>query len=435
MKVTIEKAEACRRILRIEVPVEKVDQEYRDVAKAIALHAHVPGFRAGRAPQEMVERRFAKQISEEVRDRLLGHSYHEAIRAEKLTPVAVVDINDAQVSKGNPLVYTVTVDVAPEFEVPAYKEFHLERKDVSVSEAEVDGRLDELRLSRGKIEEVKDRGVQKDDFIQIDFSGTIDGTPVSEIAGEEGSIVGGAQDFWELLRENDGVLPGLLPAIEGLRGGETRQIEIHFPADFKVKALADKKANYTVTVKQIRERQKAELNEAFLKQFGVSSEADLRSRIMESLKHTAETEEDRRLRGELIQWLISKTQIPDLPQTVVANETRRLLQDIVQENLRRGIPREEIENHREDIFSTATKTSGERVKLDYILARIAQQENVQVSDAEVNDEVERLAVRMKSAPSKIRRRLEQHDALENLRTDLKSQKTLDLLMDRALSKT
>ena len=145
----------------------------------------------------------------------------------------------------------------------------------------------------------------------------------------------------------------------------------------------------------------------------------------------AEGNENRRLRGEVVKWLLEKTEIKGLPASAVEHETRRILQDIVRENVRRGISKEELESHKDDIYNSAAKSSSDRVKLDCILGRIAVDEKIEVADQELTQEIERLAYRYSMPVAKMRNELEQHNALDGLRDDLRSAKTIEAVLQQA----
>jgi trigger factor len=181
-------------------------------------------------------------------------------------------------------------------------------------------------------------------------------------------------------------------------------------------------------VKQIRSRQPAEMNAAFFNAVGVASEQELRERVRASLQAVGEYAERQRLRGEVLQWLSARTELKDLPASLVAEETGRILREVVRENVQRGVQQEELESHKEELFNHAVQSSSERVKLDFILYRIAGAEKIEVTDEELAAEIERLAQRYGLAPAKLRAGLEKRGALEGLRDDLRAEKTITFLV-------
>lgn len=429
MKVTTEATGPCRRILQIQIPAETVSAEYGKVVADFAKRAHIPGFRPGRAPTAIVERHFAREILEETRERLVPRAYREALAQQQLRPVAVVDVSDIRLDKDLPLAFKVTVDVAPEFTLPPYKGIPLTSRPIAVSDADVDEALKDLREHHARYVEVSGRPARRGDLVQIDYRGTCGEQPVSALAGERPEL-GAGQDFWMLLAEPE-FLPGFLAGLDGASTGEERQVAVTFPQGFPVKELAGRQAVYVVNVKAVREQVLPELDADFLATVGAESAEGLRTALQNHLHQAAAAAEKARLKGEIIQWLLLQADFKELPQTVVEEEARHIIRDVVAENMRRGIPKEQIEAHRDDIFNRAVQSAGDRVRLNYLLERIADAEGLTVTDEEVDREVARIAGRYGLDPQRLRDRLEERDGLPNLRRELRLEKTLDFLLEAA----
>ena len=431
MKVTVESAAACRKVLKIEVPADQVGEQFKEVIRGLSRVAQVPGFRPGHAPVSMIEKRFAKEIVEEVRDRLVPKAYKFAIDQEKLVPVAVVDVKPGEPLHGLPFSVEIAVDVAPEFTVPDYKgKLSVKPAPVLVTEEQIDEGVRDLQRRGATIEEIKDRGAQKDDFVQIDYDGTCDEKSIAEVAGDKAANLGAGKDFWTMLGEQE-FLPGLSAALEGIKPGDTRTVSIVFPQPFRVEALAGKKCSYTLTAKQIRARKLAAIDADFLKTMGVESGEALRARVKESLNAIAEIGEKRRVRGETLKWLLEQADLKDLPEAVVAEETNRTLHEIVRENIQRGVSQDELAGHKDELYDTAVKTSSDRVRLDFILTRIANEEKLVVTDDEVEAEISRMAARYGSTPAKLHEDIVKRDALGRMRDDLRVEKAIEMLVTLA----
>jgi trigger factor len=430
MKVNVEQAGPCRKVVNIQIPSETVAAEYQKVAGEFAKVAKIAGFRPGRAPQAIVERKFTKEILEETRERLVPQAYRSALDQEHIQPVAIVDVGDVRLEKNLPLTFKVTVDVDPVFALPTYKGVTLKSKKPEVSDAEVDRVVGELRERQARFEDVTGRSARKGDIVQVDYAGTCDGRPVAEVAPERAEL-GHGRDFWVLL-DNPEFLPGIAAGVEGAGVGEQRAIAVEFPPDYAVKPLAGKKADYAVTVKAIRERRLPETDAEFFKAVGVESLDDLRAKVRENLLKSAELAEKSRLKDEILRWLVVQVDLQDLPQTLVDEEARHIIQDVVQENTRRGVPKEQIEAHRDDIFSKAAQSSADRVRIGYLLDRIAEEEKIGVDDADLDQELERMSARYGMDKPRFRAALEQRGALASVRRNLRMDKTLNFLLDAAV---
>jgi len=427
MKVTVEEVGPCRKALRIEVPADQVTTEYKKVIKEIASKARIPGFRQGKAPATVIERQFSKDALEETRERLLPKAYQEALKQEKLVPVAVTDVSDVQITKELPLTFKVTVDLVPDFTLPAYKGITVTGKKVEVKAEDVEQVLANMRDRSAHFDPVTNRAAKKEDVVEIDYAGLCEGRPLLEVAPGNPELAQG-KDFWVLLSDNmPEFLPGIKAHVEGMEIGQTREVAIVFPADYRVASIAGKTATYTVTAKGIRERKSPELNDEFAKIMGADSVDALRKIVHENLAATGETTEKGRQKDELVKWLIENTNLSSLPQSLVEEEARHIIQDVVQENVRRGVNKDDIESHRDDIFNRAAQSASDRVKMNYILNRIAEEEAIAVTNADVEQRIAEMARRYGTDPAHMKAELAKRGTLDNLRGTLRLDKAVDLL--------
>lgn len=424
MKVKLEKAGPCRKILHVDVPVDTVTAEYKTVIAAFVKIARLPGFRPGRAPQALVERRFAKEIDEDVRDALVGRTYPEALKQASLDPLAVLDLN-VTVKRNEPMTYKVTLDVPPEFKLPKYKGIGLKENPIDVSADAVQQALDAWLDRLSQFEAVEGRAVRKGDLVQVDYEGQFNGKPLAAL-GKHVAGLGQGKDFWVMADEN-AFLPGFDTGLLGLSIGAQKEITVNFPADFKVQQLTGKTAVYQVQVKAIREKRRPALDAELLKKAGVESEIVLRDKMKESLQNEAQRTEKERLKEEIIRHLLAKTSL-DLPETLVQEEARHLFASLVRQNLTRGVSREQVEAKKADLLTAATSTASEKVKVGYILHRIAEEEKIVVEDAEVNRFVEALAERYRMPGTELRKELEEKKEMDSIRHQVRMDKTLDFLL-------
>ncbi|MEI6167369.1 MAG: trigger factor [bacterium] len=427
MKVIVEQIGPCRKALRIEVPTEQVTAEYQQVIKSIAARARIPGFRQGKAPAAIVEKQFSKDALEETRERLVPMAYQTALKQENLTPVSVVDVSDVQIAKQLPLSFKVTVDLMPEFALPPYKGIAISSHTIEVKEEDIEQVLTSIRDRSAHFETATGRAAKKDDVVEIDYNGTCGGLPLSEVAPDRPELAQG-KDFWVLLSDNmPEFLPGIKAQLEGIEVGQTREVTITFPADYRAKTVAGKSALYSITAKGIRERHSPELTDEFAKTVGAESVADLRVKVKENLIATATQTETNRQKDEIVKWVMEHTPLTDLPQSLVEEEARHIIQDVVQENMRRGVSKDDIESHREDIFNRAAQSSSERVKVNYILNRIAEEEQITVTEADMEKRFSEMVNQYGQSPEKLKADMEKRGAIETLRRNLRLEKAVDLL--------
>ena len=427
MKVRIEDGGPCRKLMHVDVPPQDVAPEYGNVLKEYAKFGRVAGFRPGKAPAPVVERHYAKAIMEETRDRLVPRFYREALKENRVDAVAIVDVQDVKLDKAKGLTFRVTVDVAPEFKLPKYKKFAVKENPVEVADKDVDAAFGRLLDGYARFEDVSNRAVGDGDLVQIDYKGRCDGKTVTEMTPDNAGLGEGA-DFWTLCGDRE-FLPGLNKGLIGAAINDRREIKVVFPADYHVKAVAGREAAYEVLIKAIRQKILPEINAEFLKPFEVDSREALRERIRKDMiEHAEKAEKDRR-KDEIATFLLKETEF-DVPTSIVEQETNLAVRSMVQRIARQGATREQIVERRDDIVNAASKTSKERVKLSYILNRIAAEEKVEVSDGEVESRVESLAKYYEMPKDKFKAELDKRNGVEGLRSDIRSEKTMDFLLEQ-----
>jgi trigger factor len=426
MKVEVETQPGSVSTLQIELPPEEVSKEWDSIATSFARLAKIPGYRPGKAPRAIIEKRFHKQIQEELTKKLVSKSYHEAVEQQQLRVASLANIEDVQLGEDKSMRFRATVVTAPEFELPEYKNVSVQLPDTKVSDADVDTALERLRDQAADFVEVPERELQMGDFAVIDFEGSIDGTPIAEIAPQASKNLHGGKKFWLHLAP-DNFLPTFCEQLVGQKRGETRQITIIFPADFPVKDLASKEANYAVTLQEIREKVLPALDDALANKLVPGKTlGDLRHLIEHDLEHEKEHEVERAKEAQIVKYLHEHISF-ELPPALMKNETRRVLGELVQRNRARGVPDEMLKEKEKELIETATGLAAHRLKTNFILHRIAERENIKTSRQEIDARIRGDAARYNISPEKMRKELEDHDALDSVAEQLVLGKTLDFL--------
>ena len=266
MAITVEDVGPCRKKLKVEVAADRVAGTRQEVLKEIRKAARIPGFRPGNAPEAMVASRYAKEIDEELRRRLIPEEYRAALQQHQLKVVGYPQVDEVQYQPGQPFVFTAQVDTAPDFQLGDYKNIPVQKKEVVVKDEEVTGMLDTLRDQQADFATVEGRPLALGDFAVIHYSGVVEGKPIAEIVPAV-KMLGENKDFW-IHCEADAFLKGFCEQLVGARPGEKRQVMIDFPADFAQQPLAGKKATYFVDVQAIKEKKLPELSDEFAKKIG-----------------------------------------------------------------------------------------------------------------------------------------------------------------------
>ena len=426
MKVEVEKQPGSVSTLQIELPPEEVSKEWDAIANNFARFARIPGYRPGKAPRSVIEKRFRKEIQDELTKKLVSKSYHTAIEQKQLRVVSLTNLEDVQFGQDKSMRFRATVVTAPEFELPEYKIIPVELPDTKISDAEVDAALERLRDQSADFVDVPERGLQMGDFAVIDFEGSIEAKPVSEIAPQASKNLQGGKKFWLHLAP-DNFLPKFCEQMLGQKRDETRAITITFPADFPVKELATKEASYTVALREIKEKVPPSLDDAWAgKLLSGKTLADLRKMIERDLEHEKEHELERAKEGQIVKYLHERVQF-ELPPALLKNETRRVLGELVQRNRERGIPDDMLKDKEKELIESAAGLAAHRLKTNFILHRIAEREKIETSREEVDQQIRAEAARYDISADKMRKELEEHDRLNALAEQIVLGKTLDFL--------
>jgi trigger factor len=426
MKVELEKQPHSVATLRIELPPDQVSKEWDAIANNYARYARIPGYRPGKAPRRVIEAKFRKEIQEELTKKLVSKSYHEAIAQEQLRVVSLTNLEDVAFGEDRSMTFRATIVTAPEFELSEYKNIPVQLPEVTVTEADVDAAMERLREQAADFIDVPERGLEMEDFAVIDFEGSIDGTPISEVAPEASKNLHGGKKFWLRLAPNN-FLPQFCEQLVGRKRGETLLIQVAFPDDFPVKEVAGKKADYAVTVNEIKEKVLPPLDDALAEKLipGKKLE-DLRHDVEHNLEHEKEHERERAKEAQIIKFLHERIQF-ELPQSLLTQETRRTLSELVQRNRARGVPDDVLKTKEKELVEGAGSVASHRLKTNFILHRIAEQEKIEVTREQIAERIREQAAHYNISVEKMRKQLEEHDGLNGLAEELLLGKTLDFL--------
>ena len=379
MNTTTKKLDKCQVELTVTVDAEEMKAIVKDVEKAFVREVQIPGFRKGKVPLEMIRRDYAKGIEEETGRAMIQKNMYKAVEAEKLDMVAVADVKDVtHTAEGG--TFTAIVEVKPEFKCPEYKGLKIEKKDVKVTDEQVNDRLDALRKAYAKYEDAKEgETVGEGDFVQIDYSGTVDGKSILEIA-PDAKVVAEGNGFWTQV-EDGRFLPEILEAVKGMKIGETKEgIKAEFDKESAPEALKGAKAEYKLTLKAFR-RRIIPGDAEFIAAAKAESLEKFSASIRESMQKMADDQEKARLENEVVEGLLARAEF-EVPASQVRRATDNYLQQLAQRAQYSGISAEYFEKNREQIMKDADEAAKKQVRLWYIIDAIAAEEKLEVKDEE-----------------------------------------------------
>ena len=431
MNVQLNSISDTRKSLVVSLDKSEVEAEHQAVVGEFSKLARLPGFRPGKAPAAMVVKRFGKEIADEFKQKVVAKAYREAMDQHKLDVLNIVKVEEGTIEAGLSAAVTVTVDVRPEFQLPEYNGLKTEVAPTEASDEEVDRVIEAMRSDRAEFK-VTERAAAKGDYVKLSYAGKVDGQPVSALVPDK-QIYGEVPQTWEEVEgEHEGVIPGLGKHLAGLKAGDKKDIEITFPAEFAAApALAGKHAVYAVEVQEIRERVLPPLDEAFFKANQADDLDGLKASVRNNLKMQKEYQNRSEQRRQVSDALLEKIDFA-APESLVESETQGVLRQFIEENMRRGVPQEQFEKDKQELVENARKAATRRVKLQLILAKIAEAEKIQVGEQDINNFIYREAMRTNEKPDKLVKELSKNrDALRSVQQSIIFDKAVDFLVSKA----
>lgn len=427
MEVNITDLSPCKKQLRIEIDAETVNAKFDAVAKDFRRHAHLPGFRQGKAPLANVMRSYGDKIGEEAKRTLMSDSYAKALKENELRPVIMPEVEELQFGHGKPFQYLATLEVTPAFEMPEYIGIEVEKERRSVNDADIAKALDTLREQRVSYADM-DRPAVEDDFIVVNFTGTIDDKPITDLIKVARGLTE-QKNFW-LHKTQNPLIPGTVEALIGSSKGDKKTVTVTIPDDFVYEEIVGKEAKYEIEIVQVKEKSLPELDDKFAKGFGAESMDKLREGVESDLKNELEYSKKKSIRNQCVDKLLGAVNC-DLPETIVNEATRAAVHNIVQQNHQRGVGKEIIEENKDKIYANAKTDAEVRVKANYILSKIAEKEGIKVTDQELSRQVAAMAAQQKVKPQKLAQQLKDNGTIYQVQEEIMNAKVIDLLEEKA----
>jgi trigger factor len=429
VNIEIKDVSDSRKTLVVTLDPSEVATEHRAIVAEFAKEVRLPGFRPGKAPAGMVEKRFAKEIEAEFKSKVVGKAYRDGIAQSKLEVQSVVDVQEGTIQAGLSAAVTITVDLRPQFELPQYKGLQTVSTPIEPTDAEVETAVQAMRAERADFKPVE-RAAQKGDYVKLSYDGRIGEQPVADLVPDR-KIFGQAPQTWEEVDGVEGLIPGLGTHLSGLEKGAKKEAPIHFPANFHVAELAGKEALYTVEVLEVRERVLPELDEAFFKAHQVDSLEALTKQTREQLKYQKEMENRANQRRQVSDKLAAAVEFA-VPESLVESETQTLLRRFIEDNMRRGVPQETFEQNKNQLYEDARKAATRNARTQLILARIAAEEKLEVKDVDVDRFLRIEAMRAGQKPDKFAKELgKDQNRIRAMQQSILLDKALDFVVAQA----
>lgn len=431
MNVQLNSVSATRKSLVVTLDPTEVGAEHQAVVSEFVRHARLPGFRPGHAPAAVVAKRFAKDIADEFKQKVIARAYKAATEQQKLDVLNIVHVEEGTVVPDQGATVTVTVDIRPEFTLPDYVGLPVSVEPTDPSDAEIESVIQSLRAEKADFK-AANRSAQKGDYVKLAYEGTLDGKPIAELVQDK-QLYGKVPQTWEEVEgEQEGHLPGLGRLLGGMQAGDKKTVAITFPAEFAaVPALAGKTASYALEIQEVRERILPALDAEFFKAQNVADLAGLQTQVRDNLRAHKEMRNLASQRRQVADVLAEKADFT-VPQSLVESETQGVLRNFIEENLRMGVPAEQFEKDKKQLIASAREAAEKRVKVRLILARIAEAEKIEVKDRDFEAFVFREARRSNQKPEKLAKELaKERSRLRAAQESIIFDKAVDFLVSKA----
>ena len=428
MKTELKEISSTQKQIDIEIDADAIRKVYDRISDQYAKAATVPGFRPGHAPRAVVRTRFKGQIRTELLREVIPEAVQQAISEHNLEPLGEPQLNLENTAGLDQLgqraiSFNVNVEVLPDIKLGKYKEIEVDRQTRPVTDEDIDEVISQLRENSASLQPVEDRGAQIGDTVTANFHGVFVNEPEAEpINVEDVDVVLGGEGIVQAITDN----------LTGTKPDDEKTFVVDYPEDFSAKGLAGKTLEYTVKVSAVRIKELPDLDDEWAESLGdeVESLADLRTRLRSDLEARAKNESEGKLRADLVRQLVDSHEF-ELPERLVDHQTEHRLESVVRDMVGQGIDPRNPQLDWEKARDSLKDQAGYDLRGSLLLERIADEEKIDVSEQEIEDEVNAIADASKQSPEQVRAILTKQGGERSIAPRLRNRKTLDFLVANA----
>jgi trigger factor len=418
LTLEIVEVSSCKRNLAVEVPAQEVEQEVETLAREYARNAKVPGFRPGKVPLSIIRQRYGSDLNKEATQNIIERSWKNALSEHNLKPLAQPTVKEIESEPGKPMRFTVSFEIVPPLEVKDYKGVAVTIPSQEVTDEEVNRALDSLREQHAQFVPVE--GEARDGlYVTLTVDGQFEGEGKPLHEEDVTLIVGHPQTNVEFSNN-----------VRGAKAGETKSFEVTYAEDYHRKAFAGKKVSYTVTVKEIKEKVLADLNDEFAKDTGYDSLDALRIKVRDDLVTQAKQNAEKKAREALLDTIVQR-QTVEVPECLVEDELEAHARRLASNLAYQGIDINQTSIDWKKIFSEERPHAEQSVRRNLLLDAIARQEGIEVTTEEVDSELQKIAEGTSKSAAALRAQLEKEDRIHSFEQHLRQNKALDFIYRNA----
>jgi len=421
MKTSVEDISSVKKKITIEIPEDRVTNEIDSFYLDLGKKAAIKGFRPGKVPRNILERRFKDYVKAEVLQKLIQGTYPEALSEMNLQPVSDPEVDPGDIESGKPFQYSATVEVRPEIKIENYSGLNLEGKKEEVQDEEVEERLKGLQNHHSTLKTVTEtRPIQNGDFVIVDYESTMDGKPLEEGRAVDYTVEMGGERF----------IPGLEEKLVGLNPEEEKEIEVTFPGDYGYKKWAGKAISFHVKIKEIKEKILPVLDDEFATDLGHSSMEELKARLREDIQREKALVLERQLKDQIVDRLLDMNPF-EVPEALVEEQSKALVSDTRLRLASQGMAFEKLGVSEEKLTEDYREMAKKQVRTYLVLEKIGGQEGITVTDEEVEERLRDISERSHQKIDALKRYYEKSGLIPEVKAGIMSEKILKFLLEKA----
>jgi len=434
VKTDVQDINETRKTITVSVAAAEIATIEAGLINDFKREAKIPGFRPGKAPENMIRMRYAKELKSELSQRVVSKAHQEGVAKSDFEIFGVVDLNEGEIAAGSDATITFTVDVLQAFDLPAYEGLKVTNEPTKATAEEVEKMFEQLLSQRAEFN-VAEKAAEKGDYVRCSYEGKIGDELIADLVPET-PMFGTQKVTWEEAgAESTPGVQAIVDGVVGMKAGDEKEVTMEFAEDFKPEALAGKAAVYSLKAEEVREKVMPEMDDAFFASVQVKDEAELRARISENIENQKQQQNSNAERQQITEQLLASVEFA-IPESGIESETDAVLRDFMQRNMQQGASEADFEAHKEQLHEGASKAAHDRLKSRLILSKIAEKEKVQA----VNDDFSRMimmqAQQSGEKPEKIVKEIQKDQSrINNMRSEILLGKTMDLILDKAERET
>ena len=423
MDINVEEISALTRKITVTLPEDTVQPKLNQAYEKLRKETKMKGFRRGKVPRSIIEKHYKAQVEAETGEKLVQDNYFDAIEKQGVDPIVHPEIQDVKYNEDGSFTFIAEVDVRPEFELAQYKGLEVEKEEILVTDEEIQLELAEMQKNMAALRSVTDRPIQKDDVVIVDFQGFHEGTAMPQVKNENYSVEVGSGNMGAEFEEK----------LIGMNKDEEGTQEVDFPESHPNPIIKGKKVEFRITVKDIKERVLAELNDDFAKDAGEEFKTldDLKASIKERITKQREERAEGAITDKIMQKLLDSHEF-EVPKRLVAFEIEQMIKQTEKQFEQSGMSLEAAGLSREKLAEQNADMAGKRVRGDFILKKIAEVEEIKVEEEDMERGLKRIGDMYNMSVAKVKEYFQNRDDLLPLMNELLNEKILAFLRENAV---